>query len=320
MKYINRTLVVKSIAYKLNTRTPEEWQRKPIHHIIHKVFSDTGSLGQRHHPQPGDIKPNSLCSFINRAKDLGSNGILFDICTYRSGHIPESMTPDLNQNEAVIKPVKITDEEGKSGELVHTYRCIALGDVIIVESVQGSGGTAVLATLLTKLFRRHLDPRHPAVEFNDLGSDDLRQLIASQGGVAKITAKVSIDSGTDGSIYGSMLSNIRTKMPGARKCLVSWDGDDDILSTDLSIDVLEETENESLDSVNITFKNGGSVSSLSKYRERRNVRIQLVDDGRPAVTEIETALKTYLDDLRSPRRASPVNTDGTLKPTKLLGN
>ncbi|KAA8739140.1 hypothetical protein FE275_19435 [Pseudomonas koreensis] len=318
MSYVSRTLIVKALGFRVNRNTPEEWVPQKIEETLKVISKNSPTIGGRHYPEVHNIEKGSSCYFINRIKNSGVNGCVFDVCAYIHGHVPESMSPDLSKSEADIKAVVLTGDDGRPGELVHTYRCIALGEIIIVESVKGGGGTAGLATLLTALMRRFVNPRHPAVEFSDIGSADLKRLIASQGGVSKVSAKLLQETSTRGSTFGHLLSSIRGKVPGANKCLVSWEAEDKTLGADEAIKMLQESDDDSLSSVTLYFKNGGSISDLNKYRERKPVRIQLVDDGRPAVTEIEVELKKYLNDLRDPKKPGPIKSDGTLKAVKKL--
>lgn len=318
MAYVSRTLIVKAVGFRVNRNTPEKWVSEKIEKSLSTIAKRSPTIGERHYPEIHNIEKGSECYFINRMKSYGANGYIFDVCAYTHGHVPESMSPDLSKAEADIKAVVLKDDDGRPGELVHSYRCIALGQIVIVESVKGGGGTAGLAVLLTSLLRRYINPHHPAVDFSDIGSADLRRLIVSRGGVSKVSAKLLQETATSGSTYGNMLSTIRGKVPGANKCLVSWESDDKALGADEAISMLQESEDDSLSSVTLYFRNGGSVSDLNKYRERRPVRIQLVEDGRPAVTEVEAALKDYLKDLSDPRKPGPIMSDGTLKAVKKL--
>ncbi|MGH2422664.1 hypothetical protein ACRCF9_19410 [Pseudomonas canadensis] len=318
--HIFRTLIVKAIRYKVTRSTPEGWIRPLIQDEMRNVMAKTSSIGMRHFPDPGiRIEKGQSCYFINSMKDLGSDGVFFTVCSYQHGHVPESITPDLTSAEAEIKIIELKDEDGKAGELVHSYRCIALGEVIIIESVMGSGGAAGLEKLLGQLFRRYRDQAHPLVDFSDIASTDLRELIDLHGGVERITARLAVDSKHQGTQFGGLLASLLQKIPGAAQCNVSWENKDGTLDENQAIALLEEADGQALAGATLHFKNGGSVNNLSEYRERKPVQIQLTPEGRPAITEIEIALKTYLGELRDPGHNGPVKTDGVLKSVKLLG-
>lgn len=317
---ISRTLIVKAVRYKITRSTPENWIRPLIHDEVRNVMAKTENIGMRHFPDPANkIDKGRSCYFINSCKDLGVDGVLFTVCSYQQGHVPESITPDLTSKEAEIKIIELKDEQGNAGELVHSYRCLALGEVIIIESVMGGGGAAGLEKLLGYLFRRYRDKKHPLVDFSDIASSDLRELIQRRGGVERITARLANESKHQGTQYGGMLATLLHKIPGAQQCNVSWEGKDGALDEDQAVALLEEAESDSLAGVTLHFRDGGSVNNLNEYHERKPVRIQLTPEGRPAVTEIEIALKSYMSELRDPRHNGPVKTDGTLKAVKLVG-
>lgn len=316
----SRTLVVKAVCYKTSRSTPENWIRPLIHDEIRNVMVKTQNIGMRHYPDPANkIEKGRFCYFINSWKDLGDDGALFTVCSYQHGHVPESITPDLTSKEAEIKIIELKDEQGNAGELVHSYRCLALGEVIIIESVMGSGGAAGLGKLLGYLFRRYRDKSHPLVDFSDIASSNLRELIQRRGGVEKITARLATESKYQGTQYGGLLASLLHKIPGAQQCNVSWENKHGTLDEDQAVALLEEADSESLAGATLHFRDGGSVNNLSEYRERKPVRIQLTPDGRPAVSEIEVALKTYMSELRDPGHNGPVKTDGTLRAVKLVG-
>jgi len=319
--HIPRTLVVKAVRYKIIRSTPEDWVRPMIQDEIRNVMAKTSTIGMRHFPDADKkLEKGQQCFFINSVKDLGLDGVMFTVCAYQHGHVPESISPDLSTAEAEIKAIELKDEHGKAGELVYSYRCVALGEVIIIESVMGGGGAAGLEKLLGYLFRRYRDRAHPLVEFSDIASTDLRELIERRGGVEKITARLALESKHQGSQYGGMLASLLQKIPGAQQCNVSWENKDGTLGEDQAVALLEEADGQSLAGVTLHFRNGGSVNNLSEYRERKPVRIQLTPEGRPAVSEIEVALKVYLSELRDPGTSGPVKTDGTLRSVKLLGD
>lgn len=319
MATIQKTLSVKAIKYKGKRKTPKDWQPVSIDTLIKTIFENSPTLADRHYPATYDINVGSACMFLNKIKSIPNSGIIFDVCSYTSGHVPESMVPQLNSKEADITPVLIQDENGNKGELVHNYRCLAFGQVLIIEFVSGGRGSIGLQDLLNRLTLKIFGPEHPKIEFNDIGSSNLRDLIDAQGGVSKITAKIVENSKVGGSTYGQTLYAVRNTVPHSASCIVTWEHGAETLGIDESIQMLEESDNDNLSSVTIHFAKGGSISDLSSYRERKRVGIQITPDGRPAVTEIETELKKYLNLLRDPQKNGPIYTDGTLKNAKLIG-
>lgn len=318
--YINRTLVAKAVGFKTRKTTPKDWEIPRIDDLIRGIFERSPFIGDRHHPAEANIVNGSNCVFFNKIKDEKNNGVIFDVCVYTHGMVPESLVPNLQDDAANIVPVVIKDENGNPGELVSNYRCYALGRALLIELVKGSGGSEALAKFINRMLRKHIDKAYPRLELNDIGSSDIGELIRAHGGVQKVSARLAIGTGVDGSTYGQTLTAIRSKVPNAHSCLISWEADEKPLGTDEAIDILEEAEDQSLTSVTLHFKNGGSISDLSSYRERKTVRIQITPDGRPAVTEIEAELKKYMNQLRDPRQKGPFNSDGSLKNLKIVGD
>lgn len=314
-----RLLFAKAVSFKAGRR--KSWTPPLIHEAIQKVLASSPTIGDRHFPLRKDVEKGVTCYFINRSSKLKSGGILLEICVYTHGHIPESMTPDLDKKEAEIRAIEIKDEEGRIGELVHSFRCIAFGQVVILEGARGfGGGSRAFQVLLSNLFRRHLgDPTHPSLDLGDIGSSDLHALIKSRGGVSKVVARITQATESKGSKFGELLSSTRTQMPGAKRCNVVWDTDE-ILSEKEAVAALEEADDESLSGVTLHFKHGGSVSNLEKYRERYRAQIPLVSDGRVSVLAIEKALINYLLRLRSNGSNGPINADGMLVNTKLVSS
>lgn len=321
MRTTSRTLIVKAVGYKARKgKTPDGWQAPRVDDEIRKVMKSMTTVGARHIPRPEKTKDGDHCLFINSFKDLGPNqGVLISVCAYTKGHVPESMAPDMSSPEASIKTVELTSPDGKPSELVYTYRCLAFGQILIVESVQGAGGVNGLERLLRSLVKACSPSHHGLIELSDLASSELHELIARRGGVVKMTARLVQEHAGKGSTFGSMLSAVKNRVGGSSACLVSWEaGDDDTLDESQAIDLLQEYDDSSLSSVALHFKDGGSISELGSYRERKPVSIQLTPEGRPAVTEIEAELKGYLRELRDPDTAGPIKTDGMLKPVKKM--
>ncbi|WP_273228712.1 hypothetical protein [Pseudomonas kuykendallii] len=318
---ISKTLVVKAVGFKCSRYTPKDWKPPHIDNLVRMIFENCPTTGDRHYPPIGDIEKGASCAFLNKINNYNEHGVLFDVCSYSHGMVPESLVPDFSQASAEIVPVVLQDNEGKRGELVANYRCYAIGSILIVEMVKGSGGTAGLVNLLNKLARRVIEVRHPLVELSDIGSSDLNRLIDSRGGVKKVTAKLVDGFGLQANTYGETLADVRAKVPNANSCLVTWEADSDgkPLGTNEAVNILEEAEDNTLTAVTLHFVLGGSISDLSEYKERKSVSIQLAPDGRPAVTEIEAAMKKYLNELRDPKKNGPIYTDGRLKKPRLIG-
>lgn len=321
MPTTSRTLIVKAVGYQALRNTPEGWAPPRIEDEIRKIMNQGSTVGKRHYPWPEKkIGDGTHCLFINSCSDQGEGKpVLFTVCSYTKGHVPESIQPDMDSAEAAIQAVELKADDGKPSELVLTYRCLAFGQVVIVESVAGGGGLGGLGKLLRALVKRYSAKGHGLLELSDIGSSDLRALIKSRGGVVKMQASLVHEVGGEPSKFAQMLGNMRQSVRGTNRCVVQWHANEGgALSEDEAIALVEEADSDYLDTVSLSFKKGGGVSDLERYRERKPVRIQLTPEGRPAVTEIETELKKYLTELRNPNNGSPIKTDGTLRAVKKL--
>jgi len=77
--------------------------------------------------------------------------------------------------------------------------------------------------------------------------------------------------------------------------------EDNPIDPDDALKIVEESEGSTgLSGITVQFGNGSTLSDLEKYRERYRVSVQEVRPGVPAVTEIETAMVEYLQQLATP--------------------
>jgi hypothetical protein len=313
---VARTLVAKVIGFKAGRR--KSWSPPRVDDLLKVVLNGASTIADRH--VPAAAVEGDRCAFINRAIDYGPRGVLLEICTYVRGHIPESMVPDLSQPHADITVVELTDPEGKRGEIVHSFRCLVLGQVMVLERVRGLAGAAtIVQSLITTLVRRRTDDKtHPSLVLVDIVASDLREMIRARGGVSRVTAKLVDGIGTDGSKYGSLLSQLRGTMKDAAGCAVSWEAAG-TLDEDQAIEILEEAEDEALTAVTLHFRYGGSISDLSTYRERREVSVERLSDGRIAVNQLESEMLDYLDFLRKGGAIDSILEDGTVTKIKTIG-
>lgn len=314
----SRTLLAKVIGFKLRGR--KKWSTPRIDAVLREVLSKTPTIAGRHVPDPSSGLNGQRCAFINRATDYGVGGVMFEVCTYLQGHIPESLIPDLTQREADISVVEIKDADGNKGEIVHSFRCLVLGQVMVMERVRGVPGAAsIVQTLLTQLFRRHTaDKTYPALVLVDIVAAELRAMIRAKGGIHRITARLAVDAPAVESRYGGLLSGIRSQVAAASACAVTWEAAG-TLDEDQAVQILEEAEDETLSAVTLHFKYGGSISDLSTYRERSDITVQLLSDGRVAVNEVEAEMRDYLHRLCTGEAIDSIREDGTVTRIKTIG-
>lgn len=324
MKKIRRILSVKALSYTVTKRNRNgrysDWEPVRIEVLIRQIMEKSPTIGQRHYPEINKVSQGSQCLFINSWEDLKGNGVLFNVCAYTEGLTPETIIKDYQQPEVDLKTIELKRSATSKEELVFHYRCIALGQVLIIEQVNGSGGSTGLKRLLNSLAKKHIDSTHPVLDFNNFTSSELRSLIKQKGGVERIQARLIDAEVNPASKFGTRLSQVREDIPGAGKCTINWESDDSHeLDTDTSIELFEEASDSNvLAGVTLYFKKGGSIGDISKYTEKKPVEVQRLPSGLPAINEIEEALKDYLSDLRSPRNDTPITTDGNVKSVEFL--
>lgn len=322
MKFIHRALIVKSINYKANQYTPPDWEPGLVHEELLRAFEATTSIGERRYPDLSrEVKDGQLCLFVNTYKPIANGSVLFTVCSYRHGHVPESFNPDFSKQEADVRALDTTDSAGNKGELVFTYRCIAYGQILIVELVQGSGTVVGLQRLLRHLLRKSsgMGRAYPLLELNNVTAPSLRELIESRGGVSKIKATLMVRNDKTTGKYAKTLASLYGKVTGTNKCVVEWESDKNHnLDPDTAIEIFEEASSEFLSGVSLDFKKGGGISDLSEYIEKSVSKIAVRKDGRPDPGAIEYALKAYLLEVCSGNPKSVIKSDGTLKNARKL--
>ena len=313
----DRTLVVKAVSYLAGRR--KDWVAPRIENVLRDALKKAPTLGLRHYPSTTKLAKGTQCVFINDFRDLKGGGLLLEICGYVHGHVPEGFQPDLTKAKAKVEPVTVRGGDGTPRSLGSAYRCLAYGQVLVMEAIRGGGGSGALADLLTDVFRRLVEEKFPTVDMCDIGSSDLRKMIKAKGGVKAIRARIiDVPDEVEGSTYGKLLLEAKNSVGGAKRCEVYWEAEGK-LDAENAVAMMEEADDDTLAGVTLEFNAGGSISDLRKYREKKTVKVADDGDGRPLVTEIEAALFEYLAQLRDPKLVGPITSDGTLKAVKLLG-
>lgn len=320
MAKINRTLIVKSVSYvPIAGGDGSSWVRPLLQDLLFSAFEETKSIGDRHCPPIKDDRPiadGAFCLFVNDYKRLNNGALRFSVCTYTAGHVPESFHPDFNKPVAEFNVVELNGDDGEKGELVSRYTCLAYGDIIVAEAVQGSKVSAGLQRILRSIIRRYsLDKhKHPLVKLNDLILPSLRDFIEDNKGVESMRVAVVGHEVEGAQDFTKTLSSVLGGVGGARRCNVEWVPDKDkTLSSDQAISMLEESSDDgNLAGVSVRLRSGAIINDLSEYQEKRRVSIQLGDDGRPAATSINFAISAYLSDICTAKN-SCVDANGLLK-------
>jgi len=227
---------------------------------------------------------------------------MFDVSSYIYGMQSDQFRPNFDGSDPDIQSGPIKDKEGNTREILHSYRCVALGQSLIVEYNKGAGGLHMLSVLLAHLFRTHCDKSLPTIELMDVVTDDLSKAIKAGGGVSAIQLKV-VDSSSvpKRSFISNSLNEIRRKAGGAGELVVEWKSDgDSLIEEDFALKVANDCNKDTspLSKISIRLKDGPVISSLESFRAKREMDIQVTPDGAIAVSEIETGMWNYLDELR----------------------
>lgn len=261
------------------------------------VFAACSTVWDRHYPRREGIKPGRRCIFFKPVPHSGS-AILFHAYSYVSGHTPDQAV--LDELEAKISAEPITTEDGNHREIVERFAVIVLGEVMILESarVQNSGLLAVHA--MRDLIRRHYIKKHPSLRIEDAPTLGFKQMVKMHGGVVKVTARLNSGFNAEPNTFGDALEKlIATRGFNNPKVSTAIEAaGDDELDADTVEALLGESETGlGLSGISIGFRDGTSLGDLVKYRERKQITVQEVRTGVPAVSEIEHGMVDYLRSL-----------------------
>jgi len=304
-KPLQRMLHLKQVHFK--TRGRANFNQPPTDQLLLKVGAKTGSFAERHYPPPGTLANanGTRCAFIdNIRKRRRGDGVHFDVYGYVYGLSSDQFHPNFRLAKPDINTGPITDRQGKTREILHLYRGIALGQALIIEYNRAAGGVGMLEDLLSHVFNRYCDKSLPALSLNDVTTSNLQKAIDAGGGVESVTLRmVSGAKVPETAHVASPMSRLRSLIGGTRQVKTTWESDPDHpLDTRGVMRVAKEyaDDESALDRMTIALKDGGSIPSLGTYRERRRIEVDVGLDNVPSVSDIERGLAHYLDELRIP--------------------
>ena len=263
-------------------------------------------------PTDGAIPPFTSCSFIRRIGPRphgDQRGVYFEVGSYVNGHAPDQISLNFDAEEPDITTAQLRDDSGQVRELVTICRCVALGEIVLVENVKGSGGVGAVEKLLSRLFQHLLTygnpPKsHPTIELLDVANADLRTAIQRGGGVKKVVLRMvdGSDQGDDG--WMSPLRAGKGRFRNASKFSATWEsGNNDILSTDDVVDAVNVSleDDSPLDRVSLELRDGNCISGVGNYKARHTVSVTMDNAGVLHMSELIEGLWSYLDELRITR-------------------
>lgn len=298
----NRTLHLKHARFRSGRK--KGFVPPAIDQLLLQVKTKAPNFAQRHFPPPNALPAGTPCGFINSIKPRNPKhgpGVLFEIFFYTFGTQSDQFKPDFSKASPDIKTGPILDTQGNTREIVYSYRCVALGQSILVEFNPRAGGLDHLSKLLAYVFHTYCQKGLPTIEFLDVSTKEIDKAIKAGGGVDTVMLKmISANKPSSNHGFADTLHNLRKKLTGAKQVTVVWEAEDGVISAKNAIEAAQEydTDDTAIERMSIKLKDGQVIPALDRYREKRKIVVQTTPSGAVAVTEIEEALWNYLDELR----------------------
>lgn len=306
---VRKVLVGKRVAIEWQIAEPD--LLPTLQDMLLAIMADAPGWADRHDPvkpapdQPA-IEDGTRCMYIARLSDRAPQpGVYFEVGSYVHGQAEDQITLDLDLPEPDVVNGPLQGEDGQFRSILHTFRCVALGETLLVHNDRGGGGMELLARYLTHLFRRHGYPSIARVRILDVFLPSLRDAIEAGGGAKGI--KMDIVGAVpehipEAQIYGGPLAKFKQLFPGSRKASAIVTAPSDLT---LAIKEVELAYNESkqadsvLDQVSIVL-NHGKISSVGKYLCKGECSVEVTGRGKFNKDAIRPGLYAFLDDLRMP--------------------
>ncbi|HEY5780493.1 MAG TPA: hypothetical protein VIT66_01300 [Lysobacter sp.] len=313
-RQVAKQLYVKRVRFKSRKKG---FEAPPLEALLRTIKKNAPNLAQRHWPLPEEgeeFSAGTSCLYIARfGTRQNQDGIYFEVGAYVHGRGEDQVALDLSGQDPDVYTGPIIDAAGKKRAIVHIFRCVALGETLLVENQRGTGGAMALARLLAAMFRTHVDPDFPNIELVDVASQDLRRDIEAGKGVESMMIRMLDGAPDEDDSYAMPLFSLRKRVKGAGKLQVFWEADDDRLDTDDVIAAVDESQEDetALDKVTIKLNNGSVINRLGRYRAKRPIMVTVDSHGVLHHSEIKSGLFEYLNDLRRPVKGwRLINDDG----------
>ena len=271
-----------------------------VHKHLRKALEAAKTVGDRHCPAVADVKPGKTCVFLEPSKKAGDS-LLFHAFIYSAGKTPDQVVQDFAATSADIKAEQIKSEDGDPVEIVDRVACLVYGESLIIENARVYGSLHIILTAIRQLIRRHAVPSYPRLTAEDVPARDFRTLAKLHRGVKSVTARVKGDFVPQPASFGatleSMFSNAGVNKYKQITASIEAEKNGE-LDVDTVLEWVDESEGRTgLSGISVTFNDKTGLADLDSYREKIQVQIQEVRPGVPAVTEIETEMLKYLNDL-----------------------
>lgn len=271
-----------------------------VHKHLRKALDAAKTVGERHCPAVADVKPGKTCVFLEPSKK-GGDSLLFHAFIYTAGKTPDQVVQDFDAESADIKAEQIKSEDGDPIEIVDRVACLVYGESLIIENARVYGALHIILTAIRQLIRRHAVKNYPRIVAEDIPARDFKTLAKLHRGVKSVTARVRGDFNPEPTSFGAALESMFTSA-GVNKFKQITASIEAEKNGELDVDTVLEWVDESeggtgLSGISVTFNDKTGLADLDSYREKVQVEIQEVRPGVPAVTEIETEMVKYLNEL-----------------------
>jgi major membrane immunogen (membrane-anchored lipoprotein) len=308
-----RTLILKKVNYNQDNKKSS---CPPIQEILKIAVESTNSIAERHYPDLKKSSNNSWelpekwkksCAFIN-CFDIGNRGVLFEICSYTPGHTALKMISNFEANEANISPYLITDPDtGAPCEIIMVRRCLAFGEIIIMESIKGGGGLSLLESCLNYKAQK-VDKDWPTMRLTDVLKQDFTRTLESAKGIAEVTIDLVYSAIDPNRSYSKLLSDMTKKINGTETLTVCHKSKEnklnknDVLSLYREVDEVDDSEN-IINKIALRFNDGRILNNLGEYQIRKEITISSVDNAdnnKQDYYKIGKEMEDFLVELQTP--------------------
>lgn len=233
----------------------------------------------------------------------GRAAVLFHAYSYVAGHTPDQVVFDDVVEQVSADP--IVTENGTHKEIVERFAAIVIGEVLIIESAQVTGSGMLAIRAVRDIIKRHTGVRPPALALEDAPTLGFRQMARIHGGVESVTARLNRGFVAEPNTFGSAMETIVTRDAGFHRSVKVSTTIEALENDELDVErverILEESESGTgLSGITVRFRDGTTLGDLATYREKLPISVQSVRPGVPVVSEIETQLVQYLNELATP--------------------
>lgn len=314
-RVVLRNAYLKRVKFNYGRR-----KNPPSHNLealLLAVRSSTTDWTDRHWPErpASGPEPDAGTRFMyfgdmkrRRTQSDGSGGgFYFTVGSYVYGQGEHQIAVDLRDPEPDINSGPMYDAKGQKRSILHEFRCVALGETLIVQNEQGGGGMPALALFLSNILRKHNPSlKLPNLVFMDVFANKLRKIIEQGGGVKSMQVRV-IDgarpTGRATLAIATPLYDAKKAVANTGRLIVRWEADDDDgLDVDTVINTFTAGREvaSDLDKVDLETMTGGPIRNIGKYKAKSVIPVTIDASGIEHKNEIKPLLYEYLDDLRTP--------------------